>query len=242
LAKLQNDPTWRYARTAALQAAQNPGIDPALLARMRGRAAANAAAATAAGARSLMANLARGNIRGPGAVNALQMNNNRGEVARTNQAVGIDQWAAENEQQNKARALAQLMSVLQTTAGNESALTGQLAATKGRYDPLSWLQKINGIMAPLSGLGTGIGLQNRPGTLPPVEIPGAGPTPVEVGTDVGGIVPPIVAPVGVGGAGAAKKGTTAKAGAKTKAAALSSGTGQFAFTPEELASILAMFQ
>lgn len=39
-ARLQNDPSWGYARTAALQAAQNPGIDPALLARMRGRAAA----------------------------------------------------------------------------------------------------------------------------------------------------------------------------------------------------------
>lgn len=159
LAKLAGDPQWQAARTMAMQAAQNPGINPALLAQMRGRAAASAAANTAAGARSIMAQIARGNIRGAGAANAMQMNNNRGAVAASQQTVGIDQWAAEKEQANKAQALQQLVSILQGQNASENGLTGQLASTMTGYNPLSWLSQINGIMSPVGALGQAAGLR-----------------------------------------------------------------------------------
>lgn len=144
-----------------MQAAQNPGIDPALLAQMRGRAAASAAAATAAGARSVMAQLARGNIRGGGAANALLMNQNRGEVARQQQNVDIDKWAAENKQADKSRSLANLAAILSGQQAPITGLTGQLAGTMTNYNPLAWLQQINQIMSPLGAAGQGMGLTGR---------------------------------------------------------------------------------
>lgn len=159
IAKLNGDPQWQAARTMAMQAAQNPGINPALLAQMRGRAAASAAANTAAGARGIMAQIARGNIRGAGAADAMQMTKNRGAVSAQQQGVGIDQWAAEKEQSNKAQALQQLVSILQGQNASEAGLTGQLASTMTGYNPLQWLSQINGIMSPVGALGQAAGLR-----------------------------------------------------------------------------------
>lgn len=177
LGQMNGDPMYGYARQYAMDAARNPGIDPSLLAQMRGRVAAQAAAATAAGARNIMGSMARGNIRGAGATNALLLNQNRGEIGRTNATMDIDKWAAEQAKQGKAQGLAGLLSTLGQQYNQKAGLAGQLVNVQQGYNPLQWLQQINGIMSPMGAAGQGVGLQSRPGTLPGVNVPAPGTLP-----------------------------------------------------------------
>jgi len=158
VSRAANDPAWRTARKLAMEQAQNPGIPKAILDRLQGRVAARSAASTAASLRGVMSRAARGGMGDSAVLNASQLANNRGAINHQNGALDLDRWAAEIANNDKKQAISQLAGVAQGSQAAQMGPLRDLVSTMGRYNPLSQMQQVQGIMQPLNGLGYGVGL------------------------------------------------------------------------------------
>lgn len=170
MADLGDDPLWSSARQIALSRARNPGIDPNIIARMRGRVQARNAAGQATEIRDVVSQLARRNIDGPAAASAVSLAKNRTRVRNNQNLLDVDMWAEEQKEAEIDRALSQLQSVASQYHGLKTSLARSLAALKTSNDPLNDLAKVQSLTALVGQLAqasaTADGSKFQPAPLP----------------------------------------------------------------------------